>query len=104
MSDENDDGDDDPEDDDIADHDDDAHSTNSTKRANKKPETEEEKRKNFLERNRQGTSSSWHAITFLHFSLKLLSNVGNGKKHGLLTCKAKLSHFQGKTTVSKRLS
>jgi ATF/CREB family transcription factor len=89
LSDEMDDGDDDPEDDDLADHDDDAHSTNS-KRVNKKPETEEEKRKNFLERNRQGTSSSsWHAITFLHFSSKLLSNAGNGKKHGLLTCKAK---------------
>lgn len=50
-----DDGEDDVEDDDIGDHDDDdAHSPNNTKRASKKPETEEEKRKNFLERNRQG--------------------------------------------------
>ena len=66
MSDDNEDADDDAEDDDTADHDDDAHSP-STKRVHKKPETEEEKRKNFLERNRQGTSSLTRSLSFLPF-------------------------------------
>lgn len=68
MSDENDDGNHDAEDDDVGDHDDDdAHTANGTKRAiNKKPETEEEKRKNFLERNRQG-------ILLLSFAIPSLS-------------------------------
>jgi len=54
-----DDEDDDGDDDDMGDGDDPEMDTGNTsgRRSNKKPETEEEKRKNFLERNRQGIST-----------------------------------------------
>ena len=44
--------------------------TNHTRKSNKKPETEEEKRKNFLERNRQGSflASSSYLIKLIYFS------------------------------------
>jgi ATF/CREB family transcription factor len=99
-----DDGEDDLEDDDAGDHDDDDAHNNNTKRATKKPETEEEKRKNFLERNRQGCLFLLAFIHFLILSLQLLSNVDNGRRHGLLVCKAKLSRLQARTNVSRKLS
>lgn len=55
------------------------------RRGQKKPETEEEKRKNFLERNRQGIyficSPDCHSHTN-DLSLQPLSNVVNAKKPG----------------------
>jgi ATF/CREB family transcription factor len=72
----------------------------SNRRSTRKPETEEEKRRNFLERNRQGARFILQVLFMkLIFHLKLPSNVGSVKRHGLPNYKLKSNTFRKKTNV-----
>lgn len=71
-----------------------------TNRRTKKPETEEEKRRNFLERNRQGPSLPFLSSFLKLISiLKLLLNVGSAKRLGLHHCRQKSNISSKKTNV-----
>jgi len=69
-----------------------------------KPETEEEKRKNFLERNRQGKSCSVCASCFAA-NAQPRSNVDNGRRPGWGSCSKRSSSCKSKTSAyNKRLA
>jgi len=92
---------DEDEDEDLGEDSGDDGQTQSSNRRSKKPETEEEKRKNFLERNRQGNSIVLHNYSLLK-DIQPPSNVDSGKKPGCLSCKPK-SSTSGRRTSGSRL-
>jgi ATF/CREB family transcription factor len=67
---------------------------NGKKGGSKKPETEEEKRKNFLERNRQGAHTDFAAVpnpVISRVRLQPLSSAASGKRLGWLSYRQRTS-------------
>lgn len=94
-----------PMDDDDDEEEEEEEAQNGKKNGNKKPETEEEKRKNFLERNRQGTLSfSLSLCTLFTFSIQPRSSAVSAKRLGSRSSKPRSSSSARRTRGCSRPS